>query len=79
MVFVELRAPLETRMARAEHPLRKKYKTHAPDVERVKYLEGVLSYNSPQPFFYPDQYYQIETEHRSSGEIADEVIKLVTL
>lgn len=79
VVFVELRAPLETRMERAEHPLRKKHKAHAPDAVRVKYLEDVLSYDSPQPFFYPDQYYLIETGEKSPEEVAEKVVKQVKL
>lgn len=79
VVFVELKAPLKTRIERAGHPLRKKHKAHAPDGKRVEYLEGILSYDSPEPFFYPEQYYQVETDERSPEETAEVVIKLVTL
>lgn len=50
-----------------------------PTAKRVEYLEGILSYDSPEPFFYPEQYHQVETDERSPEETAEVVIKLVTL
>jgi adenylate kinase family enzyme len=71
--FIELTAPLEIRAQRADMPDRKKEKAHAPDKERVLYLEEQYNFQAPEPFFY-DNYKKINTENKTPEEIAEEII-----
>ena len=75
--FVELVAPLAVRVERAGQPERKQLKSHAPDPERVAYLEKTLDFKSPSPFFYPKIYQQIDTTNKTAEEVAETVITLL--
>lgn len=77
VVFVELIAPVDMRIERASHPERKRLKAHAPDAERVAHLESVLDLNSPVPFYYPDQYYKIDTTDKTPQQVASEIIGIL--
>jgi len=76
VIFVELGAPLAVRVSRAETPERKKTKAHAPDGERVTYLDSIFDYTSPKPFFF-DKYHYIDTTDKMAESIADEVISVI--
>lgn len=73
VIFVELNAPLNVRQERAETPERKKTKTHAPNAERVVYLDSIFDYASPRPFFF-NNYRSIDTTNKSAEAVADEII-----
>ena len=73
VIFVELNAPLDVRTQRADTPERKKTKTHAPDAKRVAYLNTILDYKSPKPFYF-DNYTYINTTAKSAATVADEII-----
>lgn len=77
VLFVELCAPLDERIARASHPLRFKHKKYAPNSERVADLQTKLNFVSPSPFYYPEQYHQINTLNKTPEQIAQEVIALL--
>lgn len=76
VVFVELTAPVEVRVERAGTPERKQTKKHAPNAERVAYLESILDYKSPRPFFF-ENYHHIDTTGKSAQEVAEEVISII--
>lgn len=78
VVFVELAAPLEVRKDRAETPERKKTKTHAPNAERVAYLNSIFDYTSPKPFYFNDYKY-IDTTNKSAEVVAEEVISFIKM
>lgn len=71
--FIELIAPLETRVQRADQPDRFDHKQHAPNGERVRHLEEVCNFTSPTPFFYPELHKQIDTTNKSPDVIAREI------
>jgi dephospho-CoA kinase len=73
VLFVELVAPVEVRVARAGSVDRKQTKTHAPGPERVAALEKNLGLKSPSPFFYPKMYTKIETTDKTPEQIAKEI------
>jgi hypothetical protein len=75
--FVELIAPLEIRVKRADSPERRQAKVHAPDAERVAQLEKTLDLESPSPFFYPESYTQINTADKTPTQITQEVAALL--
>lgn len=75
--FVELGAPLDVRVARADSPERRRLKAHAPDAKRVAYLEEAMSLKSPSPFYYPEVYSYVDTTGKTPDEIANEVIALL--
>jgi len=77
VVFVELTAPLDVRVRRANSPERKQLKAHAPDAERVAQLENTHNFKSPSPFFYPDNYTKIDTTNKSPEELVEEIKKLL--
>lgn len=77
VIFVELTAPLETRIERANHPDRWRHKSHAPDAERVAHLETILDFKTPDPFFYPQSFYSIDTSDKTAGQTANEIIPLL--
>jgi len=77
VLFVELTAPLNVRIERANHPDRKRLKAHAPDTKRVKQLETTLNFNSPSPFFYPDAYVKIDTTNKTPEQTAQEITDLL--
>ena len=74
VLFVELTAPVEVRVDRANSPERRRLKVYAPDAERVAALETKLDFVSPEPFFYPSLYKWIETSDKPAQEIAREII-----
>ena len=76
VIFVELIAPLKTRLRRAETSERKRTKIHAPNAKRVAYLDSIFTYESPQPFYFHN-YTQIDTTKRSAEDVADEIISIV--
>ena len=77
VVFVELTAPLETRVKRAGSPDRQQ-KVHAPGPDRVAYLETYLGLESPSPFFYPEAYKRINTIDKTPEQIAKEIIAFIS-
>lgn len=77
VVFVELTAPLDVRIERAEDPERKITKSHAPDSKRVAYLETILDFESPKPFYYPNAYHRIDTTHKTAEQTATEIMALL--
>lgn len=77
VVFVELTAPLDVRVERSASPERKTLKAHAPGPDRVEQLDTILDFQSPEPFFYPEQYHCIDTAGKTSQEVADEVVSLL--
>ena len=77
VTFVELTAPLETRIERAETPHRKKTKAHAPDAKRVAYLNSIFDYKSPEPFYF-ENYSHIDTTGKTAQDVASEVISIVS-
>jgi hypothetical protein len=72
--FVELTAPLATRIDRANSPNRFDYKIHTADGDEVGRAEQEHKFTSPSPFFYPKLYLQIDTTDRTPDDIANEVI-----
>lgn len=76
VMFVELAAPLDIRIARAETAERKATKRHAPDASRVAYLESKFHYISPRPFYF-ENYHYIDTTDKTAGAVADEIIAIV--
>jgi hypothetical protein len=78
VLFVELTAPLDVRVDRANDPNRRQLKAHAPDAKRVAELDTSLNLTSPSPFFYPGSYTKIDTTDKAPEQIADEVITLIT-
>lgn len=76
VIFVELTAPVEIRMSRAETSERKQTKTHAPNAERVAYLDSIFDYTSPRPFFF-ENYTHIDTTDKDAESIAEEVISIL--
>jgi len=77
VLFVELKAPLDVRTTRAGHPDRFKFKAHTADPGEVHRLEQTNNFQSPQPFFYPEIYTQIDTTNKTPEQIADEIIPLL--
>lgn len=75
--FVELMAPLETRIARAAHPERRRFKMYAPDATDIIALEASKVFTSPTPFFYPDNYQRIDTTDKTPEQIAAEIISML--
>jgi len=60
VLFVELGAPLDVRVERAGSLDRHQNKAHAPNPERVAYLEGTLELViSSSPAWYPEQHQNI--------------------
>lgn len=72
--FVELIAPVATRIGRAADPIRHTIKHHSPDPERVRSLETTHNFTSPSPFYYPERYAQVDTTNLSPGQIAEDII-----
>lgn len=75
--FIELGASLDVRVDRAKSPERRRLKAHAPDAERVAYLETAMNLQSPSPFYYQDSYSYIDTTDKTPERIAVEVIALL--
>lgn len=75
VLFVELDAPLELRVKRANSLDRRQAKAHAPNPGRVVYLEKNLNFKSPSPFFYPAAYRSIDTTDKTAEQIAEEIIE----
>jgi len=77
VIFIELTAPLKIRMQRAETSERKRTKKHAPNAERVAYLDSIFSYESPRPFYFKN-YSHIDTTRKTAEDVADEVISIIS-
>lgn len=77
VVFVELSAPLEVRVARANDPKRYRLKSHAPTPNDVATLEESLDMKSPSPFYYPESYTKIDTTDKKPEEIAEEIMNIL--
>lgn len=77
VLFIELVAPLDVRVDRAGRPDRQRLKAHAPNSERVAYLETALDTNSPSPFFYPDTHRTIDTTGKTPEQVAQEITALL--
>ncbi len=71
--FVELAAPVETRIVRSEDPARRRLKAHAPLAQRIALLETTHDFHSPVPFFYPETYLRIDTKGKTPEEVAGEI------
>lgn len=67
--FVELVAPLAIRSQRAANPDRFDGKSNTAGVDEVKSLENSKKFTSPSPFYYPDQYLQIDASDKAPHEI----------
>jgi hypothetical protein len=72
--FVELTAPLATRIDRAANPNRFDAKTYTADADEVARLGETRNFVSPTPFFYPNQCIQIDTKSRNPEDIASQII-----
>lgn len=77
VLFIELDAPLEVRIKRGDNKKRLKEKIHAPNGNRVKMLENMLDFNSPDPFYYPKIYKKINIAKVKPEIVADEIIKFI--
>lgn len=77
VIFVELIAPLDVRVRRADGTDRLLSKAHAPTAARVAELDTLLDTTSPSPFYYPDNFWQVDTTDKSLVLIAREVIALL--
>ncbi len=77
VLFIELAAPLDTRIDRAGSLDRQQTKAHAPGPERVAYLENKLDLKTPSPFFYPEAYKRIDTTDKTAEEVAKEIMALL--
>lgn len=77
--FIELIAPVEARIERAEQLDRYKEKRHAPNSQRVQELEEVCDFTSPSPFYYPELYTQIDTADKQPGIVAAEIMQRLEL
>lgn len=75
--FVELTAPLATRIERADTIDRREMKAHAPSGERVTQLESALDFHSPKPFYF-DNFSQIDTTNKTADDTARRVISIVS-
>lgn len=77
VLFVELTAPVETRVRRADSVERRSTKAHAPDSTRVALLEETLNLTSPSPFYFPESYKKINTNDKTPDQIAREIMTLL--
>lgn len=74
VLFIELTAPLNVRVERANSPERHILKSNAPNADRVAHLETQLNFQSPIPFFYSESYIKIDTTDKAPEQIAQEII-----
>ncbi len=74
--FVELYAPLEKRVKRADSEQRWKMKYHSANGQEVRLLENGRSFESPVPFYYPEQYHRIDAT-KPAKQTAAEIIKIL--
>ncbi len=74
--FVELYAPLQERVRRADSQERWQRKFHSATGEEVEALEKEWSYTSPTPFYYPDIYTRLDAM-KPAEEVAAEIIMLL--
>jgi hypothetical protein len=72
--FVELIAPQEIRAQRAADPERYRVKAHAPTSDDIANEQQNVKYQSPSPFFYPENYLQIDTTDKRPADIAATII-----
>jgi hypothetical protein len=72
--FVELVAPQSIRAARANDPERYRIKAYAPTSAEIAQTEQTQKFQSPSPFYYPEQYMQIDTSKKQPSIIASEII-----
>ncbi|MBP9667747.1 hypothetical protein KBD87_02990 [Candidatus Saccharibacteria bacterium] len=74
--FIELCAPLEERVQRADTKERWQRKYHTADGNEVRALERGRSFISPDPFYYPDIYTRIDAVG-TAQETADAIVQLL--
>ncbi len=75
--FVELFAPLEERVRRADSTERWQRKYHSADGKEVRELEHTRYFISPKPFYYPEHYHELDTTNQSADETAAEIVRLL--
>ncbi|HSW80074.1 MAG TPA: hypothetical protein VLG47_04845 [Candidatus Saccharimonadales bacterium] len=75
VIFVELDASREVRMNRAEDPERYKIK---PNTVNADDIAGYVHdrFTSPTPFYFPENYFKIDTNDKSPQQVADEILNL---
>lgn len=76
VIFVELDAPREVRMQRADNPERYRIKPHTVNSEDIAGYEPDR-FTSPSPFYYPGNYSKIDTGNKTPQQISDEIIKIL--
>ena len=76
VIFVELIAPLQTRVDRASDPSRNIEKKYSPDSDRVLALNETHNFESPKPFYY-ENYISIDTEQKSPEVISGEILEFL--
>jgi hypothetical protein len=74
--FVELTAPLATRVARAGTSDRRSEKKNAPLPDEVTHLDEARDFTSPNPFYCPAQYTKVDTEGKTPEQIAATIAAL---
>lgn len=76
VLFVELVAPLQTRVVRASDPSRNVEKKYSPDSVRVLALNETHNFESPKPFYY-ENYISIDTEQKTPEDISSEILEFL--
>lgn len=74
--FVELVASLDERVTRAGSPDRFKYKTYTASADDVANKDQAI-FDSPEQFYYPGSYTQIDTTGKTADQVAKEVVALL--
>src|SRR6185437_3577738 len=75
VIFVELIAPVEVRMKRADNPERYRTKPHTVTAQNIAgYAHN--RFTSQSPFYYPDRYTKIDTTNKTPQQVADEILQL---
>lgn len=72
--FVELTAPSDVRAARADDPARHREKPSAPKRGDILADGEASKFDSPSPFYYPEDYLRIDTVGKSPQRIAKDII-----
>jgi hypothetical protein len=76
VIFVELSAPVEERIKRAEDPNRYVIKPNTVTSDDIAGYEKDR-FKSPSPFYYPNQYHHIDTTDKTPEVVAQEIIQLL--